>query len=94
MFLSAVRVKRSPSKINIRKAVGPDNIPGRVLKDCAESLKNVFTDIFNTSLSQSVVPTCSENIIILVPKKSTPTCFNDYRPVALTPIIIKCFKKG
>ena len=31
--------------------------------------------------------------IIPVPKKSPPTCKNDYRPVALTPIIMKCFEK-
>lgn len=27
------------------------------------------------------------------PKKSPPTCLNDYRPVALTPIIMKCFER-
>ncbi len=37
---------------------GPDNIPGRVLRDCAVELTDVFTDIFNISLSQAVVPTC------------------------------------
>ena len=31
--------------------------------------------------------------IIPVPKKSSPSCFNDYRPVALTPIIMKCFER-
>ena len=31
--------------------------------------------------------------IIPVPKKSFPSCFNDYRPVALTPIIMKCFER-
>lgn len=27
------------------------------------------------------------------PKKSPPTCLNDYRPVALTSIIMKCFER-
>ncbi|KAG5282896.1 hypothetical protein AALO_G00035910 [Alosa alosa] len=31
--------------------------------------------------------------IIPVPKKTAPSCFNDYRPVALTPIIMKCFER-
>ena len=31
--------------------------------------------------------------IIPVPKKATPLQLNDYRPVALTPIIAKCFEK-
>ncbi len=57
-------------------------------------LTDVFTDIFNISLSQSVVPTCFKaTTIIPVPKKSSPSCFNDYRPVALTPIPMKCFER-
>ncbi len=57
-------------------------------------LTDVFTDIFNISLSQAVVPTCFKaTTIILVPKKSSPSCFNDYRPVALTPILMKCFER-
>ena len=28
-----------------------------------------------------------------MPKKATPLHLNDYRPVALTPIIAKCFQK-
>ena len=31
--------------------------------------------------------------IIPVPKKATPLQLNDYRPVALNPIIAKCFEK-
>ena len=56
LCLSAASVKRTFSTINTRKSTGPDNIPGRVLKDCAEELKDVFTDIFNTSLRQATVP--------------------------------------
>ncbi|MGL4742424.1 MAG: reverse transcriptase domain-containing protein, partial [Sarcina sp.] len=28
-----------------------------------------------------------------MPKRSSPTCLNDYRQVALTPIVIKCFER-
>ncbi len=94
MTLSPNSVRRSLSRINARKAPGPDNIPGRVLRDCAVELTDVFTDIFNISLSQAVVPTCFKaTTIIPVPKKSSPSCFNDYRPVALTPILMKCFER-
>ncbi len=56
LCLSAADVRKTLSRINPRKAAGPDNIPGRVLKDCAAQLTDVLTDIFNTSLSQAVVP--------------------------------------
>ncbi len=80
--------------MNIRKAAGPDGIPGRVLKTCAHQLAGVFTDIFNLSLSLSVVPQCFKTSTI-VPKQKTPkaSCLNDWRPVVLTPIISKCFEK-
>ncbi len=44
-------IHSSFKRVNIRKAVGPDGIPGRVLKACAFQLAGVFTDIFNLSLS-------------------------------------------
>ncbi|TKS65799.1 putative RNA-directed DNA polymerase from transposon X-element [Collichthys lucidus] len=92
--LSPASVRRSLSRINARRAAGPDNIPGRVLKDCAEELTDVLTDTFNTSLSQAVVPTCFKyTTIIPVPKNASTSCFNDYRPVALTPTIMKCFER-
>ncbi|KAI2655641.1 hypothetical protein H4Q32_024234 [Labeo rohita] len=87
-------VRKTLSRINPRKAAGPDNIPGCVLRDCAAQLTDVLTDIFNTSLSQTVVPTCLKSTsIIPVPKKSPVSCLNDYRPIALTPIMMKCFER-
>ncbi len=35
LCLSPADVRKTLSRINPRKAAGPDNIPGRVLKDCA-----------------------------------------------------------
>ncbi|KAK3520802.1 hypothetical protein QTP70_032376, partial [Hemibagrus guttatus] len=46
---------------------------------------NYFTDIFNISLSSTIVPMCLKTTTIIpMPKKSTVSCLNDYRPVALT----------
>ena len=64
--------------LNINEAAGPDNILGYELKTCANQLADVITDIFHISLSQANVP---------------PTLRHDYYPVALTPILIECFKK-
>ncbi|MCI4378954.1 hypothetical protein PGIGA_G00222290 [Pangasianodon gigas] len=73
---------------------GPDGIPGRVLRACAEQLAGIFTDIFNLSLAQTVVPACFKTTsIVPVPKHSSPACLNDYHPVALTLIVMKCFER-
>ncbi len=62
LSLSVADVTRSFKWVNIRKAVGPDGIPGRVLRACAFQLAGVFTDILNLSLSLSVVPSCLKKI--------------------------------
>ncbi|KAK3542802.1 hypothetical protein QTP70_003006 [Hemibagrus guttatus] len=44
--------------------------------------------------SSTIVPTCLKTMTIVpVPKKSMVSCLNDYRPIALTPIVMKCFKR-
>ena len=73
------------------KAPGPDGIPCHILRACADQLAGVFMDIFNLSLSQSVVPTCFKiSTIVPVPKKVKVTELNAYRPLALTSVIKKC----
>ncbi len=64
------------------------------MRDCAYQLSEVLTDIFNTSLLLASVPTCLKTATIVpVPKCSTVTGLNDYRPIALTPVVMKCFER-
>ena len=91
---SVADVSKTFKCVNPRKADGPDNIPSRVLRACADQLAGVFTDIFNQCLSQSPVPTCFKMATIVpVPKKAKKTELNDYSPVALTSVIMKCFER-
>ncbi|KAK0134020.1 hypothetical protein N1851_030427 [Merluccius polli] len=77
-----------------RNSPGPDNIGGRLLKNCAEPLSDIFSFIFTTSLQLQRVPCLWEDsVIVPVPKIKTPKSLNDYRPVALTPLVMKTFEK-
>ena len=81
-------------QVNIHKAAGPDGLPECVLKACTDQLASVFTDIFNLFLSESVIPTCfKQTTIVPVPKNTKVTCLNDYRPIALTSVAMKCFER-
>ncbi|KAK3556895.1 hypothetical protein QTP70_022390 [Hemibagrus guttatus] len=52
--------------------------------DRSEQLADVFTDIFNISLSSAIVPTCLKTTTIVpVLKESTVSCLNDYHTVAI-----------
>ncbi|KAI2645161.1 RNA-directed DNA polymerase from mobile element jockey [Labeo rohita] len=92
--IQPAEVTRILCKINTRKAAGPDGIPGRVLRVCAAELGEVFTNIFNLSLLKCTVPTCLKtSIIVPVPKHAASTSPNDYRPIALTSVIMKSMER-
>ncbi|KAL0151452.1 hypothetical protein M9458_053238, partial [Cirrhinus mrigala] len=77
-----------------RKAPGPDGVTPACLKTCADELAPIFSQIFNRSLELCEVPDClKRSTIIPVPKKSKITGLNDYRPVALTSVVMKSFEK-
>ncbi|KAM8822045.1 uncharacterized protein ACB058_021701 [Synchiropus picturatus] len=81
-------------RLNLRKAAGPDRVSPAILKHCAAELAPVFTDIFNASLVSCHVPACfKSSTIIPVPKKARVTGLNDYRPVALTSVVMKSFER-
>lgn len=90
LILDTDEVRRVLHSANVRKAAGPDNIPGRVLQECTDQLSEVFTSIFNLSLTCAVVPKCLETTTIVpIPKQQKVNCLKDYRPVALMPLISK-----
>lgn len=65
-----------------------------MLRECAHQLDCVFTMIFNQSLAQAAIPSCLKSATIIpVSKKFPVTSLNDYRPVALTPVTMKCFER-
>uniref|UniRef100_A0A8C1J6G0 Reverse transcriptase domain-containing protein n=1 Tax=Cyprinus carpio TaxID=7962 RepID=A0A8C1J6G0_CYPCA len=77
-----------------RKAPGPDGVIPAFLRTCADQLAPIFSQIFNRSLELCEVPSCfKHSTIIPVPKKPKITGLNDYRPVALTPVVMKSFEK-
>ena len=88
------QVVRIFKKVNPIKACGPDGLKGQVLKSCAEQLAEPFVEIFSTSINNHDIPSAwKSSIIIPVPKIANPLELNDYRPVALTPILCKCLEK-
>lgn len=79
--------------VKTNKAAGPDGIAPLVLKNCANELAPVLTSLFNLSLESCRVPNLwKHSIIVPVPKKPKPLVSNDFRPVALTSTIMKCFE--
>jgi hypothetical protein len=92
-MLSTADVSKTFEQDNIHKAAGSDGLPERVPRACTDQLASVFTDIFNLSLSESVIPTCfKQTTIVFLGTGTKVTCLNDYRPIALTSVAMKCFE--
>ena len=76
--------------INPNKATGPDRIPGRLLKLCANELVEVFQLLFQASLDQGSVPNDWKRADITpLYKKGDKMQAENYRPVSLTSIACK-----
>ncbi|KAL0185677.1 hypothetical protein M9458_017347, partial [Cirrhinus mrigala] len=92
--ISEDEVRQVFRKNKRRKAPGPDGVTPACLKTCADQLAPIFSQIFNRSLELCEVPSCfKRSTIIPVPKKTKITRLNDYRPVALTSVVMKSFEK-
>ena len=87
-------VIRILSRVNPRKATGPDGLNGRILKDCATELGFMLTRLFQVFLDNHFIPRIwKTSTIIPVPKKTGAKVMNDFRPVALTSILCKCMER-
>ena len=76
--------------IKVNKAVGPDGIPNRVLKECASELAPAITKIFQSSINSGILPDDWRYANISpVFKKGDRHLPENYRPVSLTCVISK-----
>ena len=77
-------------KLQTNKAMGPNSIPPRILKEFAYELAEPVTSIFNTSLSSGLVPVLwKDSSIIPIPKAKQTQVESDTSPIALTPVLSK-----
>ena len=79
-------------KLNSRKSSGPDNISPLMLKSCHNELSSVYQHLFEMCINSGIPQIWKTIIIVLVPNKSSPEEYNDYRPIALTAVLFKCLE--
>ena len=74
--------------LNPDKALGPDGIPGRILKETAQQIAPSLTLLFNKSLHSAVVPDewKLENVVPVF-KRGIKEHVQNYRPISLLCIV-------
>ena len=91
--LSASSIQKSFKNAKVNKAAGPDGVSGRILKSCHKELSSVFHRLFQWSLDSNIIPRIwKTSTVIPIPKIPKPAVLNDFRPIALTSLIMKCFE--
>ena len=80
--------------LNPNKSKGFDNLPNRLLKNCAQSLATPFSDLFKLILATSHFPTAWE-IASVIPLHEFGSLHdvNNYRPISILPSLSKVFEK-
>ena len=79
----------------VNKCPGPDGICGRTLRLCDEQLSDVFQCLFQTSIDTCTIPDIWKlSTVIPIPKKDIPKLPNDFRPIALTFLVMKTLEKN
>ena len=83
-------VKKLLSNLDPHKAIGPDSIPSRFLKEYADEITPALTLIFQASLQQGEVPQdWRQAYLTPIFKKGDRSSPANYRPISLTSVCSK-----
>ena len=90
LIITTDGVNKQLQNLNPNKASGPDQIPPWFLKEYANNLHDILTDIFQTSINSGTIPNrWKEANICGVFKKGDKNDPANYRPVSLTCVCCK-----
>ena len=76
LLISEYKAYKSLSSLQTSKAVGPDNIPNRILKDFALEIAPLVCDIYNQSLREGDIPALLKSSIVTPIPKVSPTALH------------------
>eukprot|EP00117_Sycon_ciliatum_P005506 scpid34343/ scgid6119/ RNA-directed DNA polymerase from mobile element jockey; Reverse transcriptase len=86
-------VRRTLRALNPSKATGPDAVPARVLRKCADSLALPLSKLFTLCFCSGHQPAMWKVAnVVPVHKKGPKSNPRNYRPISLLPIMSKCME--
>ncbi len=93
LIISKAEILKKLKKLNINKSTGPDGIPAILLKTCCNFFIQPLYLLFKSCMDSEKIPTILKSAMVIpIHKKGPKTDPNNYRPISLTPIIMKIFE--
>ena len=94
IHLTDCEVAQALENLDPNKACGPDNIPGRILKETAREIAPSLCRLFNLSLTLGVFPAAWKRANITPTFKQEDSSLpSNYRPISLLCITSKIFDR-
>ena len=89
------KIENILKELNEHKAPGPDNIPAALLKRFSGLFADILYNIYTKSYESGIVPDLMKtaNVVQLL-KSGEKTLPNNFRPVSLTPIVVKTLNQA
>ncbi|XP_028399956.1 uncharacterized protein LOC114523279 [Dendronephthya gigantea] len=94
IVLTSEEVATILHKLDTNKAHGPDGIPARLLKECADEIAPSLCSLFNLSLQTGYLPLQWKLAhVVPVHKKGSKEMISNYRPISLLCIVSKVLER-
>lgn len=91
---TAQEVESAVNQLAKNKASGPDGIPNEFLQTYWTELKDeIMTIIHGFYDHQTSLATINQANVVMIPKKESPSSFNDYRPISILNAMPKLISK-
>ena len=92
--ISLNEIKTAIKSLNSKTKNDAHLISNRSLKELPNSDSENLLIIFNKSLKEHNIPTSWKSAhISMIPKKGDPLDIKNYRPISITPVLIRLFEK-
>ena len=92
--ISKEEIKEMMMELDERKAIGPDEVSGYILKECRQEIAELIHDIIECSIKTGKIPQDWKraDIMLIYKNGNKEEAFN-YRPVSLTSIVCQICEK-
>lgn len=92
--VSAADVKRTIAALRLSPSTGFDQVQTKIFKTCTDELVEGVTDVINSSIRQSCVPSdLKVSKVVAIPKIPMGKEFSDYRPINIPCVTDKILQK-